>query len=94
MLSYEEYLNICRKAYMYKMFAGENRKLQFKLLKIKLSKTKRQLIISKFELADYMLELLIAYRNFSYKKKLLSSPFRRKKFVKEARAFIKELRTY
>ena len=72
-LNQEEYLHICRQAYMFKMFPGEDRDLQFYLLLIKLSETERHLVDSKFALADYMMHLIISYRKLSVKKGLVSN---------------------
>ena len=93
-LTQEEYIKICRQAYMYKVFDGENKTLQFYLKQVKLAETKRSLISSKEMLADYLNHLLVGYRRYSVQQGLVSNSkiFRRKKFIKQARGFIRELR--
>lgn len=78
---------------MYKMFPGEDKTLQFYLEQIKLAETKRSLISARRALADYMHHLFVEYKKYSVRKGLVSSSraYRRKRFIKEARAFIKEL---
>lgn len=94
LLGKEEYLYICRQAYMYKMTPGEDKTLQFYLKQVKLAETKRSLISSKEMLADHLNHLLVGHRRYSVQKGLVSSSkaYRRKRFYKGARAFIKELR--
>lgn len=81
---------------MYKIFPGEDRELQRYLLAIKMSETERHLVRNKFALAGYIYDEIIAYRKLSVKKGLVSSSksFRRKKFIKQAGAFIKELKKH
>lgn len=92
-LNQEDYLHICRQAYMFKMFAGEDKNLQHYLLLIKLSETKRDLTNSKYHLAEHLHRLITDYKRYSVEKGLVfsSKAFRRKSFIKQAGSFIKEL---